>query len=139
MNIGPIYRKLVVFNAAMERCIIDEHHEEGRPAVEWLREQGTEWSVPGRTDIKNRREVTTPEFKPGTFQEILMPLEEFHTLLFGLPEMEDLPIAYAAFKAVGEPDEFIARCFEGEYDEGTGFYVERQGFNYARYKAYLFE
>ena len=79
------------------------------------------------------------EITAGVPGDILMPIEEFHQLLFQLPDMQDLPIAYAAFKAAGEPDVFVARCFEGEYDEGSRFFVERSGFDYPRYKAYIFE
>ena len=124
MHIGSLHRKLVVFDTNMENCIVAEMEEEGTPLVEWLK----------------REEAYSPSPDPDMgYPTFEIPLDEFRDLLFGLPEFSDLPLTHNAYLSGGEPDRFFVRCFDGEHDQGTRFYIERSGYDYPRYKGYVYE
>ena len=125
MHIGSLHRKLVVFDSKMEDCIVAEMEEAGTPLVEGLkRDEEVGYSNPDPT-------VGYPTFD--------IPLDEFRDLLFGLPEISDLPLLHNAYRGGGEPDRFYVRCFDGELDQGTRFFIERSGYDYPRYKGYVYE
>ena len=123
MSIGSLHRKRVVFDSNMEDCIVAEMAEAGQPLVEWLKREGTDEG----------------QDNPHGYPTFDIPLEEFRDLLFSLPNIEDLPITWTAYRTAGEPDRFYVRCFEGELDQGTRFYIERSGYDYPRYKGYVYE
>lgn len=124
MQIGSLHRKLVVFDSNMEDCIVAEMAEAGQPLVEWLK----------------RERIDEPSADPDVgYPTLDIPLDEFRDLLFGLPELSELPLTYTAYRSGGEPDRFYVRCFGGEVDQGTRFYIERSGYDYPRYKGYVYE
>lgn len=124
MHIGSLHRKLVVFDSTMEDCIVAEMAEAGTPLVEWLK--------------RDAEDEPTPDPSEG-YPTFDIPLDEFRDLLFGLPEFSDLPLTHNAWRGGGEPDRFFVRCFDGELDQGTRFYIERSGYEYPRYKGYVYE
>ena len=124
MHIGPLHRKLVVFDSNMEACIVAEMEEAGTPLVEWLKHEEAYSPSPD------------PDVGYPTFD---IPLDEFRDLLFGLPEFSELPLLHNAYRSAGEPGRFYVRCFDGELDQGSRFYIERSGYDYPRYKGYVYE
>ena len=126
MLIGSLHKKLVVFDSNMAGCIVAEMEEAGTPLVDWLK-RDAEYDPGSRT-----KDV-------GGYPTLDIPIDEFRDLLFGLPEISELPLTYTAYRSGGEPDRFYVRCFGGEVDQGTRFYIERSGFDYPRYKGYVYE
>ena len=126
MHIGSLHRKLMVFDSNMERCIVAEMGEAGMPLVEWLKRETAEYPDEGQDS-------------PHGYPTLDIPLDEFRDLLFGLPELSELPLTHNAHRSAGEPDRFYVRCFDGKVDQGTRFYIERSGFDYPRYKGYVYE
>lgn len=126
MQIGSLHRKLVVFDSNMEDCIVAEMEEAGTPLVEWLKREAEYDPRDGINDV-----LGYPTFD--------IPIDEFRDLLFGLPDISELPITHNAWRGGGEPDRFYVRCFDGELDQGTRFYIERSGYDYPRYKGYVYE
>ena len=64
---------------------------------------------------------------------IVVPHNEFRDIVLDLPNLEDLAILWAQWREMGEPTEFLVRCFETD-DELA---VDTQGFDYARYKSHI--
>ena len=123
MQIGSLHKKLVVFDSNMAACIVAEMEEAGTPLVDWLKRAGTDEG----------------QDSPHGYPTLDIPIDEFRELLFGLPEIAELPLTYTAYRSGGEPDRFYVRCFGGEVDQGTRFYIERSGYDYPRYKGYVYE
>ena len=126
MQIGSLHRKLVVFDSTMEDCIVAEMEEAGTPLIEWLKRDDEKFDA-----LKADAE--------GLYPTLDIPIDEFRDLLFGLPDISELPITHNAWRGGGEPDRFYVRCFDGERDQGTRFYIERSGYDYPRYKGYVYE
>jgi|TARA_R110002060_G_C2087368_1_gene96872 hypothetical protein len=71
-----------------------------------------------------------------------VPYTEFRELVFYIPEFKNLPILENAWRSAGEPTKFIAQCFDtcpNGRPDGDTLLVDTQGYDYARYKAPLFE
>ena len=126
MQIGSLHRKLVAFDSNMEDCIVAEMKEAGVPLVDWLKREAEYDPTSGINDV-----LGYPTFD--------IPIDEFRDLLFGLPDISELPITHNAWRGGGEPDRFYVRCFYGELHQGTRFYIERSGYDYPRYKGYVYE
>jgi hypothetical protein len=115
---GPWRKKHAMFNEMQCQCV--EADEESFSRISLVLEP----------DIAGTPEESP---RPPTF---LVPYEEFRELVFGLPEFDELPITLLAWKAAGEPQYFIAKCFSGiERQLGDEVIIDTQGYKYARYKA----
>ena len=70
---------------------------------------------------------------------LLVPYEEFRSLVFWLHQFEEMPILQNAWKSAGQPQYFIAQCFGDEYRaQGDMVIIDTQGYEYARYKATVY-
>ena len=73
--------------------------------------------------------VQEDEFYAGRVLNV--PYSEFAELVYALPNFEELPIMWAAWKSEGQPTEFIVRCIE----DSDIIAIDTQGYDYARYRA----
>ena len=62
---------------------------------------------------------------------INVPYVEFAELVYELPNFEEVPIMWAAWKDAGQPTAFVLRCIE----DNDIIAVDSQGYEYARYRA----
>ena len=66
---------------------------------------------------------------------LAVPHEEFMEMACSLPSVYELPVLNLAFHEAGKPDTFIIRDFDNDSGTGMELFVERSGYDYARYKA----
>ena len=123
LEIGPSLRKWTLLDETQAQCVeadedlarVTDHVLQASVSDTWI-------------DIEHSR--------VAELVEILVPWEEFREALFFLPDLTEMPIFTAAWKAAGEPSEFVLRCFSGSKSQmGDEFWVDTQGYDYPRYKA----
>ena len=121
LEIGPALRKWSLLDEMQAQCVeADEDLARVTDHVLQAPKSGTRFRAAGGAPMP----------------EILVPWEEFREALFFLPDLTEMPIFTAAWKAAGEPSEFVLRCFSGSKSQmGDEFWVDTQGYNYPRYKA----
>jgi len=117
VEISQCRKKWTLFNEMQATCIESEE-DRNRVSSYLVEDSDVEW---------------LPTVEPPT---LIVPYEEFRNLLFFLPKFHELPIFTNAYKSAGEPNQFIVRCFDGGDDQaGDELYIDRSGYEYARYKS----
>jgi hypothetical protein len=74
-------------------------------------------------------------YYPGVIPVILIPDNEFNDMVFSLPEFFECPIMYVAWHSLSSPTKFIVKSLK----DGDMLGVDTQGYEYARYKAFVCE
>ena len=121
LEIGPSLRKWTLLDETQAQCV-EADEDLARVTDHVLQASDSDTWIAAEVDL--------------TMPEILVPWEEFREALFFLPDLTEMPIFTVAWKAAGEPSEFVLRCFSGsESRMGDEFWVDTQGYDYPRYKA----
>ena len=121
LEIGPSLRKWTLLDETQAQCV-EADEDLARVTDHVLQASDSDTWIAAEVDL--------------TMPEILVPWEEFREALFFLPDLTEMPIFTVAWKAAGEPSEFVLRCFSGsESQMGDEFWVDTQGYDYPRYKA----